>query len=304
MRSAPCRLSAIMVRLCCLLLMGAGSSYSAEIVREPLVLRKGGTAEAPALFDGKGMVIDLGIDVTDHVWQKRGDLWLATKSLSTWEPVAPGLFTGLFIDNLPVGIGIDKEEQSKRDKGEHFRYLPPERLEPGQMGCTDSGLIYFRWPKERDPTNSRLFIPPKPGTSCVSIECSYITIRNVTVRHAANDGFNIHGAFKGIRLESIRALSNADEGISAHDNSEMVVVDSEVAWNASYDGGVVDANNSKTSYDKCVVHDNLIGKAAAFKFFGGEHRVTNTAIYHQKIDFRLNGEGVFTKKNVTVRDML
>jgi len=43
--------------------------------------------------------------------------------------------------------------------------------------------------------------------------------------------------------------------------------------------------------------------SAAFKFFGGEHRVTNTIIYRKKIDFRLNGEGVFIKENTTVRDI-
>lgn len=195
MRSPPCRLPISIAWLCYFVLMGAGGLGAAEIVREPLRPKKSGTAESPALFDGKGMVIDLGIEVTDHAWQKRGDLWLATQALSTWEPVAPGLFTGLFIDELPVGIVIDREEQSKRDKGKRFRYLLPERLEPGQMGCTDSGLIYFRWPKQKAPATSGLFIPPKPGTSCVSIECSHITIRNVTGRRAANNGFNIHGAF-------------------------------------------------------------------------------------------------------------
>ncbi|MEZ5433449.1 MAG: helix-turn-helix domain-containing protein [Verrucomicrobiales bacterium] len=38
-----------------------------EIRREPLVLKEGGTAEKPAVFDGKGLIIDLGIDaLTDR----------------------------------------------------------------------------------------------------------------------------------------------------------------------------------------------------------------------------------------------
>lgn len=270
-----------------------------EISRNPLVLRQGGTAEKPTIFDGKNMIIDLGIDVTDRPWTKAGDVWTATAALAAWEPVAPGLFTGLFIDELPLPIAIDKEAQAKRAKGdERNRYLPPTALEPGQMGCTEAGLVYFRWPVGKTPGKARIYIPPKPATSAVSIECSHIVVKNLTAMHAANDGVNIHGSVIGVRLENIKAFSNADEGISAHDTVEMQVVDSEIAWNASYDGGVVDAGNSTTSYDRCTVHDNLVGKAAAFKFFGGKHRVTNTVIYNQKLDFRLNGEGEFSQEKV------
>lgn len=284
-----------------LALLGLGAVLSAaEVSHTPLALKKGGTAEAPVVVDGKGMIIDLGIDVTAHAWRKEGDLWTASARLSEWDPVAPGMFTGLFIDDLPVLVGLDQPAQAKREKGdERNRYLPPAALPAGQMGCTADGLIYFRWPTGVKPDGAHLFIPPKPNTSCVSIECPYITVRNVTARHASNDGFNIHGAYQGIRLENVHAFANTDEGISAHDRVEMQVVDSEIAWNASYDGGVVDAGDSTTSYDRCVVHDNLSGKAAAFKFFGGTHRVTNTTIYNQKIDFRLNGQGVFSKENIT-----
>lgn len=286
--------------LCCLLLAAAGAGQ--EVSRTPLVLRQGGTPGQPAVFDGKGLVIDLGIDVTAHPWRKQGDLWTASARLAAWEPVAPGIFTGLFIDELPLVIAIDRQAQAQRGKGdERNRYLPPGALAPGEMGVTDQGLVYFRWPAGRSPERSRLYIPPKPGVSGVSIQCSHIVVRNLTAMRAANDGFNIHGNVVGIRLENVRALSNADEGISAHDRVEMQVVDAEIAWNASYDGGVVDAGDSTTSYDRCTVHDNLVGKAAAFKFFGGRHRVTNTVIYNQKIDFRLNGEGEFSKENITNR---
>lgn len=284
------------------LVIGVASLPGQEVSRTPLVLKQGGTAEKPAVFDGKGMVIDLGIDVTGHAWRKDGDLWTSTARLAAWDPVAPGIFTGLFIDELPLAIAIDQSAQAKREKGdERNRYLPPSAIAPGQMGVTDAGLVYFRWPAGRSPDRSRLFIPPKPATSAVSIECSHIIVRNLTAMHAANDGFNIHGGRTGIRLENIKALSNADEGISAHDTVEMQVVDSEIAWNASYDGGVVDAGDSVTSYDRCTVHDNPVGKAAAFKFFGGKHRVTNTVIWNQKIDFRLNGQGEFSKENITNR---
>ena len=281
--------------LCTSILMPA-----VEISHTPMVFKQGGSADKPVEFDGKGMIVDVGVNVTNHAWQKQGEVWTASARLATWEPVTPGLCTGLFIDELPLALGIDKEAQGKRAKGDQRnRYLPASALEPGQMGCTESGIVYFRWPAGKVPERSQLFIPPQTGTSAVSIDCSHIIIRNLTAMHAANDGFNIHGAHKGIRMEGIRAFSNADEGISAHDTVEMQVSKAEVAWNASYDGGVVDADNSTTSYDDCIIHDNLLGKAAAFKFFGGTHKVTNTVIYNQKLDFRLNGEGVFSQDKIT-----
>ena len=47
--------------------------HAQEIRRTPLVLAKGVTPENPAVFDGKGMTIDLGIDITDRDWIKEAD---------------------------------------------------------------------------------------------------------------------------------------------------------------------------------------------------------------------------------------
>jgi hypothetical protein len=96
----------------------------------------------------------------------------------------------------------------------------------------------------------------------------------------------------------VRALSNADEGISAHDKVGMDVHDAEIAWNASYDGGVVDVGESVTNYRGCRVHDNPAGKQAAFKFFGGRHAVADSEIWNQKLDFRVNDGTVFTQERV------
>jgi len=41
-----------------------------DIRREPLVLTQGGTPEKPVVFDGRGIIIDLGIDITDREWMK------------------------------------------------------------------------------------------------------------------------------------------------------------------------------------------------------------------------------------------
>lgn len=263
-------------------------------VTTPLVLTNGGTKDKPAIFDGQGMVIDLGIDVSDHDWKQNGDLWTSTPRLLTERGLAPriaGQTAGLFIGEIPITIPRDLEAETRHPDRKSRCYFSPDRLKPGQMGYADDGSIYFRWPKGVKPGKSvgrdrgrfkPIILPPKAGTNCVSIACSHIVIRNLTVKHAGNDGFNIHGHREGIRLENVRALSNADEGISAHETVEMQVIGAEVAWNGSVSGGVADVNESVTSYRNCIVHNNA---GAGFFFSGKSHVVTDALIYNQSRDF-------------------
>ena len=253
-------------------------------ITTPLVLTKGGTPEKPAVFDGQGMLIDLGIDATTHEWNKSGDLWTSQPGLLAshhQEPRIAGQTAGLFVDGIPITIPRDVETEKQHPDRKSRCYFPPDQLQPGQMGYADDGSLYFRWPVGVSQ-NKSITLPPNAGTNCVSIACSHIIIRNITAKHAGNDGFNIHGNRKGIRLENVRALSNADEGISAHETVEMKVIGAEVAWNGSVSGGVADVNDSITSYRDCNVHDNA---GAAFYFSGNSHSVSDTLIFNQSKDF-------------------
>lgn len=253
-------------------------------ITTPLVLKEGGTPDKPAIFDGQGMIIDLGIDVSDHAWKRNGDLWTSTRQLLVehdQEPRIAGQTAGLFVDGIPITIPRDLEAEKQNPDKKSRCYCPPDELEPGQMGYADDGTIYFRWPKGV-PTGKPIILPPKTGTNCVSIACSHIIVRNVTAMHAGNDGFNIHGDRRGIRLENVRALSNADEGISAHETTEMDVIGAEVAWNGSAAGGVADVNESVTSYRDCIVHNNA---GAAFYFAGESHRVTDSLVFEEENAF-------------------
>lgn len=98
-----------------------------------------------------------------------------------------------------------------------------------------------------------------------------------------------------IDLKNIRALSNCDEGISAHDDVQMDVDGAEIAWNGSSVGGVADVDRSITTYKNCQVHDNIGG---AFKLFGKSHSVTDTVIYNQAVDFTLGKETKFRQERV------
>ncbi len=274
------------------------------IIREPLVLKEGGTAEEPAIFDGQGMLIDLGIQVIDHPWQKNGDIWTSKPSLLAEHGLKPRIAAqtaGLFVEGIPITIPRDIETEKQFGKEKRSRcYFPADQLEPGQMGYKDDGSLYFRWPKGISPTNTKLYLPPKAGTNCVSIACSHIIIRNLTVMRAGNDGFNIHGDRKGIRLERIRAFSCADEGISAHETTDMEVIDSEIAWNGSSSGGVADVNDAVTTYRNCIVHDNA---GAGFSFSGKSHRVYDSLIYNEERAFQVSKEVDFEEKKNRIKKL-
>ncbi|MFT5128006.1 MAG: hypothetical protein ACI8W8_001614 [Rhodothermales bacterium] len=263
-------------------------------ITTPLVLREGGTPHKPAIFDGQGMTIDLSIVVTDHDWQKlpRG-IWRSQPGLLSEHGLKPriaGQTAGIFVGETPITIPRDLETEKLHPDKKSRCYFPPDQLEPGQMGYADDGSLYFRWPKGV-PSNRRLYLPPKAGTNCVSIACSHIIVRNLTAKYAGNDGFNIHGDRRGIRLENVRALSNSDEGISAHETTEMAVIGAEIAWNGSVSGGVADVNASMTRYRDCIVHDNA---GAGFYFSGKSHHVTNTRIYNQAKEFAVQRGTEFT----------
>lgn len=287
---------------------------AAKISRLPLILTKGGTAENPAVFDGEGMVIDLGTESLVEDWDKDGDVWTSKIAVYGPNPISPGQSTGLFVDEVPITIARDLAAERERKAKEealsnnqkntqisssntvNHIYLPPTALKPGQMGCTSDGKIYFRWPEGKQPFTAKIVLLPKPWTNGVTIACSHIIVRNVTAKYASNDGFNIHNKWVGIRLENVKALCNADEGISAHGDVQMDVDGAEIAWNGSYDGGVADVDRSRTTYKNCVIHDNV---GAAFKFSGKEHRVTDSLIYNQKKDFTVSNETVFSKERIT-----
>ncbi|HEX4132110.1 MAG TPA: hypothetical protein VHZ24_18920 [Pirellulales bacterium] len=280
------RFTWLLVLACCTALPAAEPVSTQPVRTTALVIKQGGTPEKPAVFDGQGMVIDLAIDVTDHAWRKTGDVWTSDGPLLGRTPIVTGQLAGLFLEELPLSIPRDAALAKQHPEHDQQRcYVAPAELKTGQMGYADDGSLYFRWPAHKDPAKTCILLPPKEGTSCIAIVCSHVIVRNITAIHAANDGFNIHGKWVGIRLENVKAFSNADEGISAHDDVEMQVDGAEIAFNGSSAGGVADVDHSVTTYRHCMVHDNL---AAAFKFGPARHVVADTLIYNQSRDFSLD----------------
>ncbi|MEG3604246.1 MAG: sialate O-acetylesterase, partial [Verrucomicrobiota bacterium] len=123
-------------------------------ITTPLVLKKSGTPEKPHVFDGQGMLIDLGTRVSDHDWIMNGDLWTSRpgflKSFGHTPRIAEQT-AGLFIGDIPITIPRDHEAEKGRPDMKSKCYFPPEKLKPGEMGYAKDGSLYFRWPKGCKP---------------------------------------------------------------------------------------------------------------------------------------------------------
>ncbi|MCA9054801.1 MAG: right-handed parallel beta-helix repeat-containing protein [Planctomycetaceae bacterium] len=288
MRQVQSREFLISAAVCLIGWVGVVKQTFAQPVRTtPLVLSEGGTPDQPVVFDGQGLVIDLGTDISEYDWDRRGELWMSRGPLAGLPPLEDVQRAGLFLDDHPLRIVRRRGRAGVPQESAAVQYVPPQELPPGQMGWSDDGSVYFRWPSGLTPGAAKVIQPPPNLQSCVVIACSHLTVRNVVARHAANDGFNIHGDRIGIRLENVKAIANGDEGISAHETVQMDVVNAEIAWNGSTAGGVADVGESVTTYRNCELHHNL---GAAFYFDGLRHTVTDCLIHHQDRDIVRRGD--------------
>lgn len=233
---------------------------SATPYHEPILITRGGTAEQPLVIDGHGAIIDLGTDLSSAPWTQDGAEWVCGRDLGR-PPLddarKPGdwMFAGLFVDGRPYNV------RQRRATGP---------LAPGDLRYDADGRLRFV-PLGRAPGAASITLPAPAAVSCVAISgASFVTVRRLTARYAGNDGFNIHGDCRAIRLEQVRALHCADEGISAHESAEVEVEDAEIAFCGSVSGGITDVQQSVSHYTRCLVHHNRV---CGFGFEQGRHRL-------------------------------
>jgi hypothetical protein len=109
------------------------------------------------------------------------------------------------------------------------QYPRPAELKEGQFAWEPidltSGWLYVRGSLENLEWSVR--------TQCIYTvgKVDDVTIRNLHVRHALNDGFNFHGAAQNIRLSNVTAHECFDNGISPHGACSFSVRDSQFLRN-------------------------------------------------------------------------
>lgn len=122
-----------------------------------------------------------------------------------------------------------------------------------------SGWLYVKGPLEKLEWSVR--------TQCVYTTGNVrdITIRNLHVRHALNDGFNIHGNARHIRLYRLTAHECFDNGISPHGACSFIVEDSQFLRNEMAVGNDF---LTETEFRRCTIGDSVQEEVM---IIGGRH---------------------------------
>jgi|GEM_PF-1391045 len=226
--------------------------------RETLHLRVGGREGAPLVVEGNGAVIDLGTDITEGPWKEAGGEWTLERDVRP--STRPVQVSSLFVDNEPLWVPHEKEERPQA-----FLRITPE------------GRFAVTFPAGKTPRNSRVTLTAPENQSGVFMDQGdHIVIRNLTVRYAGNDGFNLHGRGRNIVLENVRALLCGDQGISSHSETEMIIRGAEVAFCGSRAGGIADIGNSHTSYTNVILHHN---RKPGVHLRGARHEIDGMVIF-------------------------
>jgi len=220
------------------------------------IVRPGG----PITIEGNNATLDLSIDISDGPWIQQDSAFILDREVALNTTRAPWQMAGLYIDDHPI-----RYRNTRRD----------EPLGPGLCDITEDGRLRVHPPAGVDFSEAVIRLLGQ-GSAVEIGHAKAVTIRNLHVRFAGNDGFNIHGASPGILLERVSAGYCGDEGISAHTASEVTVRDAVVAFNNSKAGGVADVGESITTYERTAsIHNFGVG----FYLDGKSHRVSDCVVF-------------------------
>lgn len=199
----------------------------------------------------------------------------ATIDPTTWKEVAPGLFENAeLIPNLNGGVlsrwfflmDGKMNRMGRVLKGKSEALKKPEDLKPGEWtfvkteeqpkGATNSkkvrGSFFIKLKEGRKLGLANIRYPVRSAGVQFSGDNAWLVIRNLSVTHPYNDGFNIHGDCRNVVFENITAIECGDDGISAHETAQYSVDGFVSIGNGT---GICDTGGSETSYNKLFIAD-------------------------------------------------
>lgn len=233
--------------------------------RDPLHLAFGGTETDPLVVEGNGAVIDLGRDITAGPWEQDGRYWVF---LGDGRPhTRPFQASPIYIDNEPQYVPHERDTSETPD---------------GNVRVREDGRFAVLFPAGKSPSNSKVTLTSADGESGVFLnKGDHIIVKDLTVRYAGNDGFNVHGSGKGIVFRNVRALMCGDQGISSHGTVQVSVDGAEVAFCGSRAGGIADVGECVTDYQNILLHNNRVGGT---HLQGAKHSVDGLVVFKNRND--------------------
>lgn len=228
----------------------------------PVVVRQGGQADRPLVIDGQDSVLLLGKDITSGPWTSLGDEYRLEQAVPPH--VRPYVSSPVFVNGLPVWADHPQGRGQPSWHGGSVRY-------------DEQGRLVLRLPRGLSLDTAVIVLAGSDQVSGLQVTGGgHVVVKNLTVGFAGNDGFNFHNNCRDVHLENVTAVFNGDQGISSHDTCEVEVRDSEVAFNGSQSGGIVDIGRSVTHYVNVSVHHN---RFHAFDLQGARHTLSGIRSY-------------------------
>ena len=234
-----------------LLQPGDTLSLAPGLYHEALILRTSGTPTQPITIEGNGAVLS-GRRPVPH---------------DSWQPL-PG---GLFLSPNAVLVGASRPQVLDRHGNRIDRPgAKPEQLLPGQAIWTPKGILYRPEPGHTPQQDSLHGFYLLSGLAIINQ--SYLTVSNLICENFANDGFNVHGACRGLFFRNITARHNGDDGFSVHEDVQATVHGGHFHHN---DFGIQDINIARSSYLGLLIeHNRIIGA----DFAGGFHSLEDSLV--------------------------
>lgn len=236
--------------------------------REPIVLHdRNGRPHHPIVLDGHGATITGAERV----------------HLKDWDNPQPGLYCNSKL------LKADKETADRwffrmdgrmnrmncTSKGPSDPLKPVADLQRGDWTfLPDESCFYIKFNPDDVLDEMIIEAPVRSVGVQISGNSSHLVVRNLTVTHFHDDGFNLRGKCREVAFENVRAIECGDDGLSAQDDCHIHVEGFDSVGN---DTGFYHSGSSRSYTNRAFISDSL-----AYDFLvrdSGHHRLVNALIY-------------------------
>lgn len=230
-----------------------------------------GEPDRPITLDGHGATLT-GSDPLDP---------------SQWEEVAPGLYRcdhllkeklltqdDAVIERWFMLFDGKMNHMGRCRKGKSLPLKTVTDLAVGEWTYEAArNAFYVKIDPAKKLADCRIEAPIRSEGVQISGDCSHLVIRNLTSTHCYNDGYGLHGKTRDVRFENIGAIECGDDGMSAHDDCDVVVDGFVSMRNAT---GLANTGLSHSVNTRLYLDGN---RGTDLLFFGtGVHTITDSVV--------------------------
>lgn len=173
---------------------------------------------------------------------------------------------------------------------------PAELAENEWTYLKDEDAFYLRVPAGPGLDAAGVRYPARSNAVAFGGNGSHLVVRNITVTHVYNDGYNVHGAQRSLVFENIAAIECGDDGFSAHEDGDCRIHGFVSIGNAT---GLCDTGTSRTYYKDVFIKDCV---SYDLFFIGADHSLEDALVESSsQRAFSLDGSRLASGQVCTLR---